>query len=80
MSTVRLSRSSFSELPAMCGVMMTLGSPHNSLSAGNGSWEVVSRAAPAIRPVRSADTKALCSTKRPREVTIILAEGFIIES
>ena len=54
----------------ICGVMTTLGTESRGSSGGVGSGSVTSRAAPAIKPSRSASYSALGLTVRPLEALI----------
>ena len=66
-----------SVIPAICGVRMTLGSPHSGLSGGRGWSSNTSSAAPAICPPVSARISAAVSTTGPRETFTSTAPGFI---
>src|SRR5690606_32428928 len=63
---------------AMCGVIKQFLALKSGFPAGGGSIGNTSIPAPLIRSSFSAFANADASTKPPREVLMIIAEGFII--
>src|SRR5207248_5888213 len=66
------------EKEAWCGESSTLLADRKGLFLGNGSVLKTSKAAPAIRFLRSAFASADSSTSPPRAVLIRYAPGFIL--
>src|ERR1035437_192435 len=62
---------------AKCGVIRQFRAVSNGLSAGGGSADRTSRAAPARRPEFKASARADSSTRGPRLVLSRKAVGFI---
>jgi len=63
--------------PLLCGVRKSLGAFHSAESAGNGSTEVTSSAAPPRWPLLSAETRAASSSNDPRPMLISRAPRLI---